>query len=48
MDSSNLDEEEFLYNDKHLDKNNGIKIFASNIKNSVRPKPKKNFQQTTL
>ena len=32
IDNSNLDKEEFLYNDKHLDKNSGVKILASNIK----------------
>ena len=35
IDNSNLDKVEYLYNDKHLDKNSGVKILPSNIKNSV-------------
>ena len=48
IDNSNLDKEEFLYNDKRLDKNSGVKILASNIKNSVQPKPKKPFNKQSF
>ena len=37
IDNSNLDDKDFLHDVKHLKKNNGVIIQASNIKKSVRP-----------
>ena len=38
VDNSNLDHPDLLYDVKHLNKNSGIKILATNIKNVIRPK----------
>ena len=34
-DNDNLDNEELLYDNKHLKKDNGVRILASNFKQSV-------------
>ena len=36
IDHSNLDRPEFLYETKHLNKNSGTKILASNVKHMVK------------
>ena len=47
IDNSNLDDKDFLHDVKHLKKNNGVKILASNIKKTVRPYKTREIRKTT-
>ena len=45
IDNSNLDKQELLFDAKHLNRKNGVKILASNIKRTLRLQARIKFKQ---